>query len=290
MQSTRTGLADLASYQATLTLSFDGTKSGQSSKWSRTYVMQATKDPATRQLTIVTTGDASDPDPVYRAETGGVSYEQLGQGPCTADLIAAGESLAERFEPAGFLTGITGADVAGKEAVNGTPAANYTFDEHALGQSGPAKSTGKLWVAATGGYILRYQLSTRAGPDYFGEGVDGTLTWDYELGGSNQPVALKVPDGCPPGLVNAPQLPDASNVVSLPAVLSYDTAKSPADVMAFYQKELPKLGWTAGDEPTVTDATAVVELSQGATTMSVTAIIDGGVTTVEVSIGPADTP
>ena len=78
--------------------------------------------------------------------------------------------------------------------------------------------------------------------------------------------------------------------MSLPAVFSSDTAKSLADVVAFHQKELPKLGWAAGDEPTLTDDTAVVEFSQGATTMTVTAIIDGGVTTVEVSIGPADTP
>ena len=236
MQSTTTGLADLASYQATLTLSFDGTNSGQPSKWSRTYVMLATKDPASRQLTIVTTGDASDPDPVYRAETGGVSYEQLGQGPCTADLIRRRRvARGKRFEPAGFLAGIVGADVAGNEDVNGSPAAKYTFDENALGQTSPVKSTGEVWVAATGGYILRYQLATTAGPDYFGEGVDGTLTWDYELSSINQPVALTLPDGCPPGLVNAPQLPDASNIVSLPAVFSYDTATSLADVMAFYQ-------------------------------------------------------
>jgi hypothetical protein len=219
-----------------------------------------------------------------------VSYEQLGQGPCTADLIAADESLAERFEPAGFLAGIVGADVAGNEDVNGSPAAKYTFDENALGQTSPVKSTGEVWVAATEGYILRYQLATTAGPDYFGEGVDGTLTWDYELSSINQPVALTLPDGCPPGLVNAPQLPDASNIVSLPAGLSYDTATSLADVMAFYQEELPKPGWVAGDEPTLTDTTAVVEFTQGSTTMTVTAVIDSGVTTVEVSLGPADAP
>src|SRR5215813_8449344 len=40
------GLSDLASYRATLTLSFDGTKAGQPQQWSHTYTMLVTQSPA----------------------------------------------------------------------------------------------------------------------------------------------------------------------------------------------------------------------------------------------------
>ena len=70
---------------------------------------------------------------------------------CTASVIEQGASLSEIWEPAGFLTGVIGADEAGSETVNGAAAQHYTFDERVLGQSGVAKSTGEMWVASDGG-------------------------------------------------------------------------------------------------------------------------------------------
>src|SRR5262245_7786755 len=54
---TQAGLADLASYKATLSLTFDGTKDGQAQKWTRTYTMVTAQDTAARQWTIENTGD-----------------------------------------------------------------------------------------------------------------------------------------------------------------------------------------------------------------------------------------
>ena len=54
---------------------------------------------------------------VFMAETDGASYERHGEGACTANVVVAGDSLAERFEPAGFLTGLMGADAAGSAGV-----------------------------------------------------------------------------------------------------------------------------------------------------------------------------
>src|SRR5579859_7099580 len=56
---TTVGLSDLSSYRATLALSFKGTKAGQPSQWSRTYVMLASQKPSVRQLTIDATGDTT---------------------------------------------------------------------------------------------------------------------------------------------------------------------------------------------------------------------------------------
>ena len=190
LTETATGLSDLASYQAALTLSFDGTNAGQPNKWSKTYILIAQKDPAARQLRIEKSGDISDLTPVFMAEMDGVIYESWGENSCIASVIEEGGSLAERMEPAGFLNDLIGADEAGSETVNDVAANHYTFDDRALGQLERAKSAGELWVASNGGYIVRYKVTTTADAAYFGEGLAGVMTWDYELTDVNQAVTI----------------------------------------------------------------------------------------------------
>jgi hypothetical protein len=284
MQTTEAGLESLPSYTATLTMSFDGTRAGAPSTWSKTYVMLAMTTPAARQLTIQKTGDVADAAQVFMAEMNGAAYTKNAQDDCTADVIAADDTLTQRLEPAGLLAGVVGADAAGSEAINGAPADHYTFDENALGQAGRATSKGEMWVASDGGYILKYLLTTNGKADYFGEGVEGTLSWDYELTGIGQPVTITLPDDCPPGMLNVPQLPDASNVTNVPGLLRYETSTSLADIAAFYQAQIPPLGWDVGSDPDFTDTSMIVDFTQGTVTLTVTASIDNGVTTVQIAV------
>ena len=284
MQTTEAGVASLPSYTATLTLSFDGTRSGQPSTWSKTYVMLAMTTPAARQLTIQKSGDVAEPAQVFMAEVNGAAYEKNAQDDCSAKVIATDDTLTQRLEPAGLLAGVVGADAAGSEAINGVPADHYTFDEHAIGQAGRATSTGEMWVASDGGYIVKYLLTTKGNADYFGEGVEGTLRWDYELTGIGQPVTITLPDDCPPGMLNVPQLPDASNATNLPGVLTFETTTALADIAAFYQAQLPALGWAPESDPTFTDTSMTVTFTQGAVALTVTATIDNAVTTVQIAV------
>jgi hypothetical protein len=284
MQTTDAGLAGLPSYTATLTLAFDGTRAGQPSTWSKTYVMLDMTTPAARQLTIQKSGDVADPAQVFMAELNGAAYEKNAQDACTAGVIPTDQPLAQPFEPAGLLGGVVGAVAAGSEAINGVPADHYTFDEHALGQAGLATSTGEMWVASDGGYILKYVLTTKGNGNYFGEGVEGTLQWDYELTGVGQPVTITLPDDCPAGILNVPQLPDASNVTNLPGVLRFDTATSLADIAAFYQAQIPTLGWAPGNDPTFTDTSMIEDFTQGTVTLTVSATTNNGVTTVQIAV------
>jgi hypothetical protein len=286
---TAAGLADLASYTATLTLSFDGTQDGKPQKWSRKYVMLATQKPASRQLTIEQTGDVSEPAQVFIAELDGVAYERLGENACSANVIVPEDSLTKASEPPGFLTSIIGADAAGSETVNGTAADHYTFDERALlGMAGIAKSTGEMWVASKGGYIVKYLLTNKGGADYFGDGSEGTQTWDYELTGANQPVSFEIPNDCPAGLVDAPLLPDASNVESMPGMLTFETSTSLADAAAFYAKQIPTFGWKVSegepDKPEIADASVVLDFTQADKTLSIILTSDQGVTTVDITL------
>lgn len=260
---TTAGLADLSSYKATLVLSFDGTRDGQPETWSKTYVMLNTQEPAARQLTIEKSGDNPDPEAVYMAEADGAAYERIGEDTCNTTIIDSENLLAETWEPAGFLTGVIGADEAGAETVNNVVSDKYTFDERAFGQLDIAQSTGEMWVASEGGYIVRYLVTTQGNADYFGEGIEGTLTWDYELTDVNQPVTFALPDDCPSGMVDAPLLPDASNILNVPGVQAYDTASTVAEVTAFYQEQLPTLGWELQGEPAVTDTATVLPFALG---------------------------
>jgi len=268
MPDTKAGLADLASFQETLTLTFDGTRDGNTQQWSKTSVMLTTKEPAARQITIEKQGDLPDLTPVYVAEVDGVAYELHGENSCTAAVFNPEDSTAQALEPAGLLTGVIGADEAGQETVNDVVANHYTFDERALALLDIAQSTGELWVAADGGYLVKYVLTTAGGADYFGAGIEGTLTWDYELTNVNQPVAIDLPKDCPAGLVDVPQLPDAADIQSSPGVLAYSTASSLADALAFYLDELPGLGWQLAGDPALVgtpapeQTTAVLDFTQ----------------------------
>jgi hypothetical protein len=279
---TEAGLTSLSSYKATLTLSFQGTRDGQPSQWSKTYVMLTTKESAARQLTIEKSGDLSDLDAVFMAEANGAVYERRGENACNANVIEEGNSLSERLEPAGFLNGVIGADEAGTETVNDVAADKYTFDERSFGQSDTIKSTGEMWVASDGGYIAKYVLTTEGDSDYFGEEMEGALTWNYELTDVNQPVTITLPDDCPAGMVDAPLLPDATNILNMPSLLAFDSASSPTDAAAFYQEQLPTLGWTLKSEPAITDTTAFLSLVQADQDMTVIIIVGAQGTNVQI--------
>ena len=281
---TKAGLADLSSYKATLTLSFDGTRDGETQQWTKTYVMLTTREPAVRQLTIDKNGDLSDIEAVFMAELDGAAYERLGENSCIATVIDQENTLGESLEPAGFLTGVHGAEAAGADTVSGAAADHYTFDERAFGQLDIAQSTGEIWVASEGGYIVKYVLTTIGNADYFGEGVEGILTWDYELTDVNQLVTIELPADCPAGMVDAPLLPDASDVLSMPGILTYGTSSSPADAAAFYQEQVPGLGWELLGEPSISDTAALLDFTKGDQMITIFITAGDSATTIRIII------
>jgi hypothetical protein len=247
--------------------------------------MLAASQPPARQWTIESTGDPSTPDPVFMAELEGAAFERRGEGACTASAIQEGHSLADRLEPASFLTGVIGAEEVGSETVNNVTATHYTFDQRALGEAGLTESSGELWVATEGGYIAKYLLSTKGNADYFGERIEGTLTLDYELTDINQPVTIVQSEDCPPGMVNAPLLPDASDVVQVPGLLAYTTATNLADATSFYEEQIPGPGWEPDGQPGVDETTTILNYKQGERRMTVVLTVEGDKTTVNIVVG-----
>jgi hypothetical protein len=131
----------------------------------------------------------------------------------------------------------------------------------------------------------KYLLTTKGNADYLGEGIEGTLNWDYELTDINQVVTFKLPDDCPAGMVNAPLLPDASNVLNMPGALTYDTSTNLANITAFYQKEIPNMGWDLAGEPTITDTTVLLNFIQGDQTMAIITTTGDNGTAIHMVLG-----
>lgn len=268
-------LAELSAYRSTLIMSFTGTESGQPSEWSNTYEMITSGDPAARQLTFTSpSGDGQDASvPVYRAEIAGTAYEKRGEAGCTSAGIFDGDSLA-RWEPATFLPGVTGAVESGRETVNGVPAVRYDFDERAFGSLPEATSTGQMWVASDGGYVVRYTLTTLGAAEYFGEASEGTLTFDYQLTDVNSAPTMALPSDCADGATDAPLLSDAVDVVRAPGLVSYTTSSTAEEAVAFYQDQLTAQGWNPVGDPTVGEIGTVQTFQRAPDELSV--VVRGG--------------
>lgn len=280
------GLETLSSYRATLILSFDGTLDGQPAQWSRTYTMLV--NATGRQLTIekMDNGTASS---VFMAEVNGTSYERRDENSCTANVVEFEGAFAADWEPAGFLDSVIGAEEAGADTVNDLAANHYTFDESAQGALDIADSTGELWVASDGGYLLRYTVVTTGGADYFGAGMEGTLSWDYTLTDINQALTIELPADCPLGILDVPIMADAADTAEFPGYTSYTTPSSVQDVMAFYQEQVAALGGQSDNPPTIAVNTALFGFTlNGQAILLVVGLDDTGSTTTVNLYGVTD--
>ena len=244
------GLTELASYHANLTVTFEGTRDGRPDSWSLTRSTTAGRDPSVRQIDEVQTGAA--PHTWFRADVGGFRYERVDQGPCetavieVADVPASGNVTGDRPvdpEPAALLSGFLGAQEVAAETIDGIATTHYTFDERALGSVDSTASVGDVWVAANGGFVVRYTLTTEGASAWLGPGVQGVATFDYTLSAVGNAVTVAVPEDCPIGPVEAALPPDAHDIEIQPGRVTYLTASAPADVVAFHQADLASAGW-----------------------------------------------
>ena len=242
------GLSELASYHANLRVTFEGTRDGQPDSWSFTRSTTVGRDPYVRQIEEEQTGAA--PHRWFRADVGGFRYELVDEGPCetsvveAADVPTSGDGHGDT-EPAALLSGFLGAEEVAVEAIDGIATTHYTFDERALGSVDSTSSAGDVWVAADGGFVVRYTLTTEGASAWLGPGVQGVATFDYTLSSVGNAVTVAVPEGCPIGPVEAVLPPDAHDVEIQPGRVTYLTASAPADVVAFHQADLSSAGWQA---------------------------------------------
>jgi hypothetical protein len=283
------GLGDLGGYQATLKVDFNGNEGGKPNPWTETFELLVRGKPSARALTATFKGKA--PAAAFTAPwsavMNGMFYRRAENGSCIGSVIEAPtdpNALPLVWEPAGLLPGVIGAEEAGANKVNGIAAKGYKFDERALSAAGRAKATGEVWIADPGGYVLKFSLTLTGGPDYFGEGSDGTLTWTYDVTKADQPAAILLPKDCPEGLVDAPVMDDAQNVQRLPGTTMYTTHATVAQISDFYQKQLPTAGWKLDGKPGIGDKAGFLTFTQGKSRLSVLITVGDKETSVRLAL------
>jgi hypothetical protein len=229
------GLADLAVYVATMTVTFSGTQAGNPIDASTTTTLSVAPDG--RVLTIERGPDGPT---TFRAEIAGAAYVKEGDGPCTVGSIVEGDTLADAYELAAQLPPLAGAADAGSGTVNGTAALQHTFDRSSVMMLGIGSASGEVWTAETGGQVVRYRLAFEVAPGFGGEDTTGTRTLAYELTVPAKTVALKLPDDCPPQL---PLLADATDIDRWSDLLTFRSTMPVGKAAKSYGALMKRLGW-----------------------------------------------
>jgi hypothetical protein len=243
------GLDRLDSYQAQMELTFAGIYGGAPMEF-RTLVTKIVHKPASfEMLTLEDNSTGEEASWEMSAAFQEASYYQYGLGgPC---LGMASSEIMDREglpDPSDWLPEVRGAQVAGTETINGAPAQRFSFNEKNIEESAGFQASGEYWLADPGGWLVKYTLTLTGKEDAFGEGMSGSQSLTYNV----RPDAAqnaKLPEACPAKLADFPSLPDASNLIRLPASLSYTTAQSAAQAKAFYEEAMPAAGWEAGTDP-----------------------------------------
>ena len=178
------------------------------------------------------------------------------------------------------------AKYVGAETVNNIKTKHYKYDEKAASQTVFGKVTGDIWVATDGGYVVKEDVKFTGGRGLFGStaSAKGDGKWLWELTDANQPVAVKAPENCGGAGAELPVMKDATEKTSMGDMITYKSPSKLADVVAFYQKQMPAAGWKTEGEPEITDEFAQLEFSKGGQKASLMLSVESGKTSVLITV------
>jgi len=234
------------------------------------------------QLSWVETGD----QPVqFFGRIGSIDYRQPSpEATClTSPSNDDNSDQPSTAYPLASLPPISGAEFVNEENINGVPAKHYAFDERAIGFADQATAQGDVWVASSGGAILRYTLSLQAPAGVLGPGVQGVQTWSYELSEVNTGKTT-LPENCQQPQENArvPMMDDAAVILQHPGYLVYQIPGGVETAVAFYQQQAEALGWSGGEPYQFGDVTQVTFRPEDGSLVQLTFEPSGDLLTVTV--------
>jgi hypothetical protein len=118
------------------------------------------------------------------------SYVQMGEEASCFEMAEPGLGLESLIGDISDLTGLhTATLVTEGETINETLTNHYRFDPPRTYEGDPRVTTGDLWLAREGGYIVRYIVES-----FDGEAV--TTRWEYNVGGIDTSETITLPSPC----------------------------------------------------------------------------------------------
>jgi hypothetical protein len=274
LSSVATGLATLKSYKAHLVLKFAGKDAdGQAVEQVMDMVQESIAEPRAQRILVTseTIQGPSGQDGSFEIITlEGMNYivfaEQGGEPMCMSASADESEDFEEGMLSPESIGGIQDGEYVKTETVNGIQSKRYKWKESTGGltQMGFASSQGEVWVAVDGGYVVKYiATATGKGTVWGTEGKEeGTVTIEYNLMDVNTSFKIEAPASCATPATDIPIMPDAQDKAMMGDMITYSTPSPFADVVTFYNDEMPKAGWEASGEPTEMEGLAMLEFSK----------------------------
>jgi hypothetical protein len=152
----------------------------------------------------------------------------------------------------GYLYPLKSGSASGDETVGGIAVHTFDVNSDSLGVKG-VEASGKVWIAADGGYLVKYHLELTGSDALFGSGASGTLSLDYELSEVNTQASVAYPGDCRPVLLDIPAADDAQSLLRMPNRLSYVSASPLEKIQSFYEEFFSGQGWIKKDENTLAE-------------------------------------
>ena len=292
------GLGELNSYKATFTMTFEGRENDQPKTGTMSFTEEFVKDPPAKRTIMsglgAMFGGDNTPTPdqssagIESIEVGGKQYSKMG-GICTQGTATSGPQANIMWDPDSIIGGVRGAQRVGSETINGIPSVHYKVNTANANPLGLVNSTGDVWVADPGNYVVKYTLQATATDavtvlgNVLGE---GTIKWDYEVTEVNQPINIQPPENCGGAAEDIPMMSDAQDQAAMGGMNTYSSPSAFKDVTAFYEKEMKASGWTETEGSGMsTEGMSMKNYTKDGRTIQVVIAADssGGQTTVMIT-------
>ncbi|MDX1613513.1 MAG: hypothetical protein R3300_04330 [Candidatus Promineifilaceae bacterium] len=283
-------LAGLERHRTVLTADFQARDGG--ADWQ--LVSRQTMFPGAKQLEVEARGTLlQDAIGSFTATTiGQQAYLEAPVVGCIAssddEVLAA---LQGPLDPDFFLAGLNGAQLSEENVlINGAVTRRYHFGEDALPEwNAPSVAVnGDLFVEEASGLVRRASLTMAGLADFLDRGVsqDGTLAVTIDVLDVDPDVVISAPASC----LNDggyPRVEDAFDVTVIDDLLTYRTNLTIAEVIDFYEAEMPALGWQADvEERVIVDGTALLTFRREQEQVVVTIAREQATNRVNVVVGP----
>jgi hypothetical protein len=261
------------------------------------------REPAAREMQFEAKGldqaqaATQTPSKISFIQVGDTAWMYESQSNTWMQVPAGESSFAEGFfKPEDLMSGFDvnkGQRSLLPEEVNGVSCYKYTFTEKDFtANQGEAvkNAAGEAYIAVDGGYVVKMALngdvSYTTSDQMFDE---GTIKLTFDLTDINQPITIEPPAEAKAqtgGRDDLPKLPDAKVELSTSELISYRTASSVKDAADFYETEMVKNGWTAGQSNAsmILDDSAILSYTKAGETANVIVSKDDKGTGVMITI------
>jgi hypothetical protein len=268
------GLKGLQSYRSSFKISYEGTdESGQEIAGDWETVEEFTQEPKAQRIVV----EATDMVGVAAGDTGHfefitieditymITQEGAGERTCIS-MTSDEEDLTDRsvFTP-DMMAGVSNAKFVGRETVNGTKTKHYRWSEKNIALLGFTSAAGDVWVAIDGEYVVKYTTEATGKGTFLGDELgEGKISIEYNLSEVNGRFVIEAPEDCE-APAEFPAMADAQDRAAFGGMMTYASPSEFKDVVAFYEEEMPKQGWSPGEEAMKMEGLAMLNFSKDGT-------------------------